>query len=54
VGGGTVAAFFRRRSLPVAVWYSCEHSVHQPDEFARVSSMVADAKVLALIYAGLA
>lgn len=54
VGGGTVAAFFRQRSLPVAVWYSCERSVHQPDEFARVSSMVADAKVLALIYAGLA
>ncbi len=54
VGGGTVAAFFRQAGLPVAVWYSCEDSVHQPDEFARVSSMVADAKVLALIYAGLA
>jgi len=54
VGGGTVAAFFRQRSLPVAVWYSCEQSVHQPDEHARVSSMVADAKVLALVYAGLA
>lgn len=54
VGGGTVAAFFRQRGLPVAVWSTCEHSVHQPDEFAKVSSMVADAKVLALIYAGLA
>ncbi|MCB2227140.1 MAG: M20 family metallo-hydrolase [Desulfarculaceae bacterium] len=54
VGGGTVAAFFRQRDLPVAVWSTCEHSVHQPDEFAKVSSMVADAKVLALIYAGLA
>ncbi|MCB2193160.1 MAG: M20 family metallo-hydrolase [Deltaproteobacteria bacterium] len=54
VGGGTVASFFRRKGLPVAVWYSCEQSVHQPDEFARVSSMIADAKVLALIYAGLA
>ena len=54
VGGGTVAAFFRQQNLPVAVWYSCEQSVHQPDEFARVSSMIADAKVLALIYAGLA
>ncbi len=54
VGGGTVAAFFRQRGLPVAVWSTCEHSVHQPDEFARVSSMVADAKVFALLYAGLA
>ncbi len=54
VGGGTVAAFFRQRDLPVAVWSTCEHSVHQPDEFTRVSSMIADAKVFALIYAGLA
>jgi len=54
VGGGTVAAFFRQRNLPVAVWSTCEHSVHQPDEFTRVSSMIADAKVFALIYAGLA
>lgn len=54
VGGGTVAAFFRKAGLPVAVWYSCEPSVHQPDEFARISSMIADAQVMALIYAGLA
>ena len=54
VGGGTVAAFFRQRDLPVAVWSTCEHSVHQPDEFARVSSLVADTKVFALLYAGLA
>ncbi len=53
VGGGTVAAFFRKQGLPVAVWSTCEHSVHQPDEFARVSSQIKDAQVFALLYAGL-
>jgi succinyl-diaminopimelate desuccinylase len=48
-----VAAFFRQRGLPVAVWSTCEHSVHQPDEFARVSSILKDAQVMALLYAGL-
>jgi len=53
IGAGTVAAFFRQRGLPVAVWSTCEHSVHQPDEFARVSSILKDAQVMALLYAGL-
>lgn len=53
VGGGTVAAFFRQRGLPAAVWSTCEHSAHMPDEFARVSSQIADAQVFALLYAGL-
>ncbi|MEW5911000.1 MAG: M20 family metallo-hydrolase [Thermodesulfobacteriota bacterium] len=53
MGGGTVAAFFRQRGLPAAVWSTSEHSVHQPDEFARISSIIKDAQVMALLYAGL-
>lgn len=52
VGGGTVAAFFRQRNLPVAVWNSWQHTAHMPDEYCLLSDLVADAKVFALLFAG--
>ena len=52
VGGGTVAAFFRQRGLPVAVWNSWQHTAHMPDEYCLLSDLVADAKVFALLFAG--
>lgn len=54
VGGGTVAAFFRQRGLPAAVWMTCPPTAHMPDEWASITDMLADAKVLALVMAGLA
>ncbi|MBI5524194.1 MAG: M20 family metallo-hydrolase [Desulfarculus sp.] len=53
IGGGTVAAFFRQRGLPVAVWSSCQGTAHMPNEWTSLEAMVKDAQVFALLYAGL-
>ncbi len=47
IGGGTVAAFFRKAGLPVAVWSTLDDTCHQPNEYAVISNMVNDAKVFA-------
>ncbi len=47
VGGGTVAALFRRVGLPAAVWSTSDEVAHQPDEYCLIDNMVADAKVFA-------
>jgi succinyl-diaminopimelate desuccinylase len=47
VGGGTVAAFFRRVGLAAACWSTTAEVAHQPDEFCLIDNMVADAKVFA-------
>ena len=50
IGGGTVAAFFRQRNLPAAVWMTVTHTAHQPNEFCLLSNLVGDARVLAHIF----
>ncbi len=47
IGGGTVAAVFRRAGLPAAVWSTIEDVCHQPNEFCVIDNMVNDAKVFA-------
>ncbi|HTY75470.1 MAG TPA: M20 family metallo-hydrolase [Candidatus Nanoarchaeia archaeon] len=49
VGGGTCAAFFRQAEIPAVVWSTIDEVPHSPDEYSRVSNMVADAKVFALL-----
>ncbi len=49
IGGGTVAAIFRRAGLPAAVWGTIEDSAHQPNEYSRISNTLQDAKVLAYV-----
>ena len=53
VGGGTVAAFFRKRGLPAAVWMSFPDTAHIPDEYCLIDDMVKDAQVFALVFAGM-
>ncbi len=53
IGGGTVAAFFRQRGLPAAVWSTNPDTAHVPDEYCLLSDMVKDAQVFALLFAGL-
>ena len=50
IGGGTVAAYFRRAGYPAAVWSTVDESAHQPNEYAYVNNMVRDAKVFAHIF----
>ena len=47
IGGGTVAAFFRKAGLPAAVWCTCPGTAHQPDEYCIISHLINDAKVFA-------
>jgi succinyl-diaminopimelate desuccinylase len=48
IGGGTVAAIFRRDGFPVAVWSTLDDLAHQPNEYCRVRNMLNDAKVFTL------
>ncbi len=50
IGGGTVAAFFRRAGFPAAVWSTLDDSAHQPDEFCHISNMMNDTKVFAHLF----
>jgi succinyl-diaminopimelate desuccinylase len=46
IGGGTVAAVFRRAGIPAAVWSSITDTAHQPRENSRISATLDDAKVM--------
>ena len=50
IGGGTVAAFFRRAGLPVAVWSTSCETAHQPNEYCPLDALVGDAKVFAHLF----
>jgi succinyl-diaminopimelate desuccinylase len=50
IGGGTVAAFFRRAGVPAAVWSTISNTAHQPNEYCLISSILTDAKILACLY----
>lgn len=47
IGGGTVAAFLRRRGYQAAVWGTLEHYAHQPNERSSITATVKDAQVMA-------
>ena len=47
IGGGTVAALFRRRGIPAVVWGRNEGRAHKPDEYAIIANMVGNAVVYA-------
>ena len=47
IGGGTVAALFRRRGIPAVVWGRNEGQAHKPNEFSVVANMVGNAAVYA-------
>lgn len=49
IGGGTVAAFFRRVGVPAAVWSTVDETAHMPNEYAKIENMIADAKVMAYL-----
>jgi succinyl-diaminopimelate desuccinylase len=52
IGGGTVAAFFRKAGLPTAVWITMSDSAHQPNEYCLISNIINDAMVFACLYMG--
>lgn len=50
IGGGTVAAFFRRHGFDAACWSKIDMTAHQPNEYCRIDNMIGDAKVFAHIF----
>ena len=52
IGGGTVAAYLRRRGYPAVVWATLEHNAHQPNERSSIAKTIGDAKVMAYVLVG--
>jgi succinyl-diaminopimelate desuccinylase len=50
IGGGTVAALFRRAGYNAAVWATLDEAAHQPDEYCIIENLVNDAKILAHVF----
>ena len=47
IGGGTVAAFIRRKNFAAAVWSCMDETMHGPNEYCILANLLGDAKVLA-------
>ena len=50
IGGGTVAAIFRRAGMSAACWSRLDETAHQPNEYCIIENMVGDAKVFGHIF----
>lgn len=50
IGGGTVAAVFRRAGFHAACWSKHDETAHQPNEYCVIDNMLGDAKVFAHIF----
>ena len=50
IGGGTCANFFRLAGMDAYVWETEGGSLHQPNEFVKIDSIVTDAKVYATFF----
>ena len=51
IGGGTVAAHFRKKGFHAVVWSRVDEVAHQPDEYCRLPNMLGDAKIFARLFA---
>ncbi len=49
IGGGTCAAFFRRKGIPAAVWSTVDETAHQPNEYAKIDNLNNDTKIFATL-----
>ncbi|MBM3297040.1 MAG: M20 family metallo-hydrolase [Candidatus Aminicenantes bacterium] len=52
IGGGTVAALFRRAGYEAACWSKLDDTLHQPNEYCVIDNMLGDAKVFAHVFLG--
>lgn len=50
IGGGTVAALFRRMGFQAACWSRIDETAHQPNEYCLIENMTGDAKVFAHLF----
>lgn len=52
IGGGTVAAIFRKQGLSAAVWSTIADNAHKVDEYSLISNTLKDAQVMVHICLG--
>jgi len=50
IGGGTVAAVFRRAGFQAACWSKLDETAHQPNEYCVIDNMVGNAKVFGHVF----
>ncbi len=50
IGGGTCAMFPRREKMQAVAWLTQDPLDHQPNEYAKISDMMADTKVFAYLF----
>lgn len=50
IGGGTVAALFRRAGFEAACWSRIDETAHQPNEYCQIENMIGDARIFAHIF----
>ena len=48
IGGGTVAAVFRKLGLPAVVSAKLDETAHQPNEYCILDNLIGDAKIFAI------
>ena len=46
VGGGTVAKYFRKIGMPSIVWMTTDETAHSPNEYAKISNIISDTRVV--------
>ena len=49
IGGNTCASFFRKAGYETAVWSTLDGKAHEPNEYAKLSNIIEDAKVFAML-----
>ncbi|MCJ7812456.1 M20 family metallo-hydrolase [bacterium] len=50
IGGGTVAAFFRKMDLPAVCWCTVDDTLHTPNEYCKIDNVLNDARVFTHIF----
>jgi len=50
IGGGTVAAIFRRAGFEAACWSRLDETAHMPNEYCLIDNMIGDAKVFTHVF----
>jgi len=50
IGGGTVAACFRKMNLPAVCWCTNDDTLHAPNEYCVIDNVLNDARVFAHIF----
>jgi succinyl-diaminopimelate desuccinylase len=49
IGGGTCAAYFRKKGFDAAVWSKFDESAHSANEYAIIQNIVEETKVFAMM-----